>query len=322
MAHAKKTKREKNKYKLKNWSAYNNGLKQRGSITVWIPDDINLEDIWYAEPSGTQGAQPIYTDEAIMITLQCGKVFRQRLRQTEGFVGSIFKLLGLNLDVPDYSTLSRRGDGLAVTLKKNNDKKNVDIIIDGSGLKVKGEGEWKMRKHGKSKRRKWKKIHIAIDEDGEIRAIQTTGNDVSDDDATKDTLEEEKSQINSFTGDGAYDKRKVYNYCKKRNVSTIRVPPRKNAKIWQHGNSNSPPHPRDENLRQIRKTTRKKWKEACGYHVRSLSETVFFRFKTVFGDHVEAKKDGQQETENRIKARALNIMRQCAWPETQTIVVG
>src|SRR3990170_3963134 len=95
-------KKEKKKYKLKNWSAYNKGLKQRGSINIWIDNDMNLEDVWYAKPSGAKGAQQVYSDEAITITLQCGKVFRQRLRQTEGFVGSILSMLGLDLDVPDY----------------------------------------------------------------------------------------------------------------------------------------------------------------------------------------------------------------------------
>jgi hypothetical protein len=321
MARAK-NKKGKKKYKLRNWSTYNEGLKQRGSIDIWISDNMNLEDIWYAKPSGTRGGQPVYSDEAVTITLQCGKVFHQRLRQTEGFVGSIFKLLGLKLDVPDFSTLSRRGDGLEVSLKKKDDKKKVRIIVDGSGLKIAGEGEWKMRKHGKSKRRKWKKIHIAIDEDGEIRAVQTTGNDVSDDDAVESTLLEETAHIVAFTGDGAFDKRKVYNYCKGRNTKEIMIPPRIDAKIWQHGNSKSPPHPRDENLRQIRKVGRKAWKISCGYHIRSLSETTYSRFKRIFGDHVEAKNDAQQTTENRIKSRILNIMRECAWPDTQTIVVG
>lgn len=284
---AKKKKSSKKKYKVRNWPEYNEALKKRGALDVWI-DEKALEN-WYAKPSGKKGAQPKYSDMAIKITLQFGKVFRQRLRQTEGLVVSLFKLMNVMLDVPYYSTLSRRGSSAKVKLPKD-EKEKVTIVADSSGLKVYGEGEWKVRKHGYSKRRTWRKFHLAIDpDDNEIRAVEVTENSVSDSETTKGLINQEEADIEAFAGDGAYDTRTVYDLCIERNVQDILIPPQKNAKIWFHGSSSSPSHPRDANLRAIRKSSRRKWKEDVGCHVRSLSETGMFRFKTIFGDKLDAR---------------------------------
>jgi hypothetical protein len=316
-------KNNKKKYRIRNWKEYNESLKQRGKIEVWL--DQNILDNWYNENDNPkeekrkQGAQPIYTDDAVNLTLQFGKVFDQRLRQTEGLVISIFESLKIELDVPDYSTLSRRGEKIEVKIPKTNKNEGLAIIADSSGLKVFGDGEWKVRKHGYSKRRTWRKFHIGVTRDGEIRATELTDNSVADNEIIPDLLNQEKETINEFSGDGAYDKRNVYDYLQKRKVDKILVPPQKNAKIWKHGNCKSPPHPRDENLRQIRKTSRKRWKEFYGYHIRSLSENVFFRFKTIFGDKLHARKFANQITETKISAVILNKMASLGMPNSYAI---
>jgi len=306
-------KSNKKKYKIRNWHEYNEALKQRGALDVWVDEEV-LES-WNAEPTFNPGRQPLYSDMAIQLTLQFGKVFGQKLRQTEGLVQSIFNLMSIDLKAPDYSTLSRRSCSLAVKLPKSN-KGKVRLIADSSGLKVFGEGEWKVRKHGYSKRRTWRKIHVIITPDGEIRAGELSDNSVSDDEAAIKLIDEETALIESFAGDGAFDTRKMYDKCQARQIGKILIPPQKNAKTWQHGNCSSPPHPRDENLRAIRQTTRKLWQQKVGYHVRSLAETAMFRFKAVFGDKLDARDYPRQRTEFMLKASILNKMMRIGMPQS------
>jgi len=312
----RKQSKNKKKYKVRNWKEYNQMLVNRGRIDMWV--DKGILERWFAKPQKIKGAPKKYTNEAIELTLQLGTVFSMRLRQTEGFVHSIFQTMKVNLTVPDHSTLSRRGEILPIKLPKEN-KENLTIILDGSGLKVYGEGEWKVRKHGYSKHRTWMKVGLAITPDNEIRAVSLTDNTITDGESAKALLLQEEASIEKFVGDGAYDKRNVYQLGKARNIKQMIVPPQKNAKIWQHGNCKLPPLARDENLRQIRKETRKKWKERTGYHVRSLVETAFFRFKTIFGDKLKARNFPQQMTEVSIKASILNKMRILGMPESYAV---
>lgn len=312
-----KKKSNNKKYKVRNWSEYNESLVQRGSLEVWIAENA-LKD-WKAERNGKRGGQPVYSDLAIQLTLQFGQVFRQKLRQTEGLVRSCFKLMNIDLEVPDYSTLSRRSADLQVKLIKN-PKETIALVIDSSGLKVYGEGEWKVRQHGYSKHRTWRKIHLALTPDSELRAIKLTTNSISDDNAFSSLLEQETAKIEKVAADGMYDKRKVYKVCQQKEVKQIAIPPCRNAKIWQHGNSQSPPHPRDVNLRLIRQTSRSHWKEQVGFHIRSLAENAVFRFKTTFGDRLNARKITNQITEVIIKASILNKMRMLGMPESYLAV--
>lgn len=307
----------KKQYRIRNWHTYNESLVQRGSLDVWISEDAMRG--WYAEPTHEQGAQQIYADIAISTVLTIQKVFHLPLRAAEGFVGSVFRMTSVSLDVPDYSTLSRRSDGLTVLFTKRKKEKTI-LIVDGSGAKVFGEGEWKVRQHGASKRRTWKKIHIAIDEDGEIRAEEMTDNATHDSEVVKDLFLQEDATIEAFAGDGAFDTRSVYTACQDRNVSRILIPPRQGAKIWQHGNSSQPLHPRDVNLRAIRKKGRKLWKIESGYHIRSGVENTFFRWKTIFGDRLRSRVEARQHTEVRIMASALNHMFSLGMPDSYVIV--
>lgn len=314
--------KNKNKYKLKNWSDYNKSLKQRGSMEIWITDDVL--DGWVALSQGKRGAQPIYSDLAIQIVLQFGKVFHQKLRQTEGLLENVFKLMSIDLSVPDYSTVSRRSSNLNVVLSKKSESKKrgkdekLIVVIDSTGLKVYGEGEWKVRQHGVSKRRTWRKAHLMV-ADGKIRAAKLTGNDIIDSDAFPDLLDQEECDIDTIAGDGGYDKEKVYSACRKRKINHILIPPQENAKIKFHGNLKSEPHPRDENLRQIRKTTKKQWKKAVGYHVRSLAETMMFRLKTILGDKLNARKFENQVSEFMVSALIINKFTDLGMPDSYAV---
>lgn len=313
-----KKKTNQKKYKIRNWSEYNDSLVERGNIEFWL-DPKTLKK-WKAKLQGKKGRAQLYTDLSITVTLQFGKVFRQKLRQTEGLLKSIFKTANIELPVPDYSTLSKRGGNLSIVLPKIR-KDKVILILDSTGLKVYGEGEWKVRQHGITKRRTWRKMHLAISPDGEIRAVEITGNGIADSDVAPRLLNQEQAGIEKVLGDGGYDRRKVYNACQKRKVKDIIIPPQKNAKIFQHGNIKSvPPHPRDENLRAIRKTTRNKWKEKAGYHIRSLVETAMFRFKTIFGDKLNARNIKNQITECMLSLSILNKMTTLGMPDSYVVV--
>lgn len=297
--------KKKIKYHVKNWSEYNKSLIQRGSLTLWISDDI--KDWWYETGYET------YSDKAIETMLVIQAVRHLNLRSLQGFMESIFKLAGIDISVPNYTTISRRAETFCVTLRVTQ-KKTVDIILDSTGLKVYGEGEWKVRKHGWSKRRTWKKIHVGISPDGEVRSVATTGNNVHDSNLAKNLLNQEEAYIEHFYGDGAYDKKKVYDILISRNVKFFHIPPQKNAVLKKNSI-----YPRDINLKEIQKTSREDWKNSSGYHKRSLVETFMFRFKKTFGDEVIFRTNRRQENEILIKCNVLNVFHSLGMPESYAV---
>lgn len=318
----KRLQKEKKKYKVRNWSEYNKSLVERGSLELWIEEGI--AKLWIEKDgisikkTNKRGRKKKYTDKAIETCRLIGKVFHQGLRQTQGFVGYIFKQAGIHVEVPDYSTLSRRGGRLKVQIPKKK-KEAVVAILDSTGLKIYGEGEWKVRKHGWGKHRTWMKLHISMDTDGEIRGVILTDNSVDDATAGVEMLKEqfnEADKIEEIKGDGGYDKRKIYDTCEELKVKKVVIPPQKNAKIWKHGNKKGEKHVRDENLRKIRKTTRKRWKEESEYHKRSNIETCMFRGKMIFGDRLSSRSKQNQETEVRLMCKALNIMMYNGMPDS------
>lgn len=306
--------KKKASYKVKNWSSYNKSLVERGSLTIWITPEI-LES-WQDQRPRQRGGQYAYSDMAIETMLTLKHLLRLPYRATQGFGQSLFTLMELTITVPDYSTLCRRAKVLKVKLSKS-EQSARHIVIDSTGLKVYGEGEWKVRKHGHSKRRTWRKLHLSINADThEIVAERLTSNSIDDATAGVDMLQEMDETPENVSGDGAYDKRKFYDECQVQKIDKVLVPPQRNAKIWQHGNSKAPPHPRDENLRYIRRHGRKKWKEESGYHQRSLAETAIYRFKQTFGAELNARSDERQHTEVAIKCAILNRFTAIGMPDT------
>lgn len=310
----------KAQYRVRNWSEYNQGLVRRGSITLWISDDVI--SAWQAVPKNPRprGGQLQYSDGAIECLLMVKSVYHLPLRATEGFAQSWCDLLHIALPVPDYTTVCRRAKRLTVKMPTTV-QGPVYAVLDSTGLKIFGEGEWKVRQHGYSKRRTWRKLHLSVDEaSGEIQAEVLTEASVDDAEAALELLEQTAVEIERLGGDGAYDKEKVYTAAQERGVGKIAIPPRRDAHIWQHGNCAAPPHPRDENLRRIRAVGRQQWKEESGYHRRSLAETAVFRFKTIFGDHLSARELARQKTEARIKCAALNRMTRLGMPDSYRVV--
>lgn len=320
MANTPKTTRprRKTRYHIRNWPEYERALVKRGSLTVWIDDGVAKQ--WWHEGPTQRGAQPTYSDVAIEAVLTLKEVFHLPNRATEGLAQSLMELLGLDLDVPDHSTLSRRGKTVRVRLPRQATGP-LHAVLDSSGLKVYGEGEWKVRQHGYSKRRTWRILHLAVDADaGEIEAALLTEAGVHDAEAAPLLLAQFERPLASLSADGAYDRANVYAaLAAQAPNATIAVPPRRDAKIHQHGNSHAPPLARDLNLRFIRRHGRACWKRAHNYHRRSLAETAMFRLKTIFGRQLSARRLDTQATQVGIRCRALNFMTHLGLPDSYRV---
>jgi hypothetical protein len=304
----------KTQYRIRNWSAYNAALIARGSLTLWV--DEEAVRAWRYPGPTQRGAQYRYAEAAISGMLTLRAVYHLALRATEGLARSVFALLEVTLPVPSYSTLSRRAADLTVALGALPRTTPLHLVIDSSGFKVYGEGEWKVRQHGWSKRRTWRKLHLGVDEaTGEIVAAVASEAGVVDDEVLPELVAQVEGEIRQVSADGAYDKRHCYDALAERGTIAV-IPPRRDAKIWQHANCQGAPWQRDENLRAIRRTGRRRWKQDSGYHRRSLAETTFFRCKTLFGPTLRARAFPQQATELFLKVAALNRMTHLGMPDS------
>ena len=194
----------KQRHRVTNWRAYDVSLRQRGSLTVWFTDEAIAA--WRAEPRTTRGGQPWYSPLAILTALTLRTVFRLALRQTEGLIGSILHLLGLELAVPDHTTLSRRAATLRVPRPRAGTGP-LQLLVDSTGLRLGGPGEWLVEKHGAKTRRSWRKLHLGVDAGtGRIEAVELTGNETDDGSRVGPLLDQVAAPVASFTGDGAYDR--------------------------------------------------------------------------------------------------------------------
>jgi Transposase DDE domain len=304
-------------YRIRNWKQYNDALVNRGSLTLWV-DQAALEAWRYQGPT-RRGAQLDYSDTAIQCLLTLRAVYQLTLRATEGFARSLFELMGLDLPVPDYTTLCRRAGTLRIDLPRKA-QGPLHLVIDSTGLKVYGEGEWKARQHGYSKRRTWLKLHLAIDpETHEIQAAVVTEPGVTDAEAVPSLLEQVENPVSGAGADGAYDRREVYEELERRGAEAV-IPPRRDAVIRRHGSKAGPRLARDEDLRRIRRIGRAAWEKESGYHRRSLAETAMFRMKTIFGGGVASRRPAQQAKEIGIRCRALNIMTHQGMPVSEPVV--
>src|SRR5215213_7874599 len=306
--------KKKTQYRVRNWAQYNAALVNRGNLTLWV-DEEALQAWQYTGPK-QRGAQYVYAEAAIQCVLTLRVVYHLALRAVQGLAQSVFALLQVRLPVPTYSTLSRRGARSEMELLRLPTSGPVHLVLDSSGCKVYGEGEWKVRQHGWSKRRTWRKLHLGVDEaTGEIMAAVASEAGVMDDDVVPDLVEQVERPIQQVSADGAYDKRKCYEALEATGAK-VTIPPRRDAKIWQHGNRDGEPWQRDENLRAIRRLGRKRWKKESGYHRRSLAETAIFRLKTIFGATLQSRNFAQQATELFLRASALNRMTQLGMPQS------
>jgi hypothetical protein len=299
------SKAQQKSYAIKNWREYNESLVRRGDVTFWFSEDV--VDAWEHENDEKKNGRPfIYSDLAVETLLTIRELFRLPYRQTEGLGRALAKLMDAQIVIPHHTSLQKRAAKLGVTLAVAPAQGPIDVVVDSTGLKVYGEGEWKVRQHGVGKRRTWRKLHLAVNPaTHEIVAEVLTENSQHDADQVEPLLDQVEAEIETFYGDGAYDQWKVYDALKQRSVWSI-IPPRKNAKIKQHGNASADPLERDECLRQIRRDGRKAWKESIGYHRRSLAETAMSRMKAAFGDRLKNRQPLNQKTEVALRCRLLN----------------
>lgn len=300
------TSKPKDKYRVKNWAEYNRGLKNRGTLTLWIED--GLADKWFYAGKRSPGGKVAYSDTAIELFQVVRSVFGLPLRQAEGFLGSLLALAGMaGLKVPSYTQVCRRLARLDVKFTPRPGG-TYHVAVDSTGLKVFGEGEWKVRKHGHGKRRTWRKLHIGVDSQaGEVTCVLLTGNDVTDDDAFVEMAGQwpEGKRPEKASLDGAYDKKKVYDLCGSMGIEPA-IPPREGAVLW-HGEDGEPlDHPRNEAVAMRAEGRLDEWKAVTGYHRRSLSETFMYRYKTTFGERMASRKFENQSTEAKINCKILN----------------
>lgn len=322
-------------YRVRNWKEYNSALVQRGSLFVWA--DAEALENWLAPPTKRnapakrnapvaqrRGRPYRYSDQDIVCALTIGAVYRLPLRATQGLVGSLLVLLGLGevLPTPHWSTLSRRRARLKVELGTVSAEEPLHLAVDSTGLKVYGEGEWKVRQHGVGKRRTWRKVHLAVDtQTGVIHAVETTDNHVGDSPMLPVLLARVQEPLAQVAADGAYDTHKCFEAVRQRQAEAL-IAPRRGARIQRHGNRGQERLARDENLRAIRKLGRAGWKRESGYHRRSLVETAMSRLKGVFAERLSARRMPAQSVEVCIRCRVLNQITHLGRPDSVAIEPG
>jgi len=273
--------------------------------------------LWSAPRRTTPGGQPHYSDLAIELCLTLGMVFKQPLRQTQGLMRSIGKLLSVEIAVPNFSTLSRRGNGLTLRSQpRANSQAGIQLVVDSTGLKMFGEGDWFEEKHEtKRKRRSWRKLHLGLDlVGGEIVCADLTPDDVGDSTALPDLLDQIDGPIERFLADGAYDGDPTRHLLIERFGAEIEItiPPPTNAVL----SPDAALHPtvRDHHITEIQAHGRMAWQKASGYNQRSRGETQMGRWKTVIGPKLKARSFENQKTEARIGTRVLNQMTELGRP--------
>lgn len=317
-------KKQKQIYRVRNWHEYNAALVKRGSLTVWF-DEAALAGWMEPEQSGKRGASWTYSNRAITAVLILKAVYRLPLRGAQGLAQSVLSLMGLELPVPHFSTLSRRQAGLELEVPSLRRGQAIHLVVDSTGCKVYGEGEWKVRLHGASKRRTWRKLHLGVNQStGEIVAAVLSTNNMSDSEALPMLLEQVDEPIAQLSGDGSYDKRSCYELLRRRQQGQnqalkVTIPPRRGARIWQHGNNKGERLARDENLRRIRQVGRRRWKQESGYHRRSLAETAMSRYKRMIGEKLQARDFARQAKEAFIGILVLNRMTALGRPQSYVV---
>ncbi len=307
------TPKYKTKYRVRNWAAYEAGLRRRGDVTLWFDQDAI--DAWNAPTSGRPGGQRHYSDLAIVTALTLRAVFRLPLRQTEGFIGSLIRMMDLELETPDHTTLSRRSGTVEVPEFVREHSGPIHLVIDSTGLKIVGDGEWHAHKHRTSnKRRSWRKLHLGVDAEGFIVASQLTESGADDASVGVAMIERIEAPIDRFTADGAYDTRAIYGALLADRLlgTTIVIPPRKTA---------SPSKPaeevllqRDAAIRRIAEVGRRQWCKEAGAHQQARAENGMFRYKRILGESLRGKTLATQRTEAKIGVLVINRMTALGMP--------
>jgi hypothetical protein len=294
------------------WAEYDAALRQRGSLTVWFSQGATAA--WRAEPRTARGGQAHYLALAIRTALTLRAVFRLALRQTEGPIGSFLHLLGRDLAVPDHSTLSRRAETLEVPQPCSNAGEPVHLLVDSTGLRLCGPGDWLVEKHRTQQRRAWRTFHIGIDAaTGQILASELPPHDGDDGAQVEPLLDQLTARLASCTGDGAYDQTGTYGTVAQRHPEAgVIVPPRSTAVLSE--TAETAPTQRDRHLQCIAEHGRMGWQKRSGYKRRSLVEAAVSRLQRVIGDGLRSRTDRRRKTEVAIAICTLNRMLEVGRP--------
>jgi len=306
----------KPKYRTTNWKGYNAALKARGSLLIWLDKDM----CWHGSASGKRGRTPKYGEAAVQFCLTVKGLFNLPLRQAMGMTQSLLELARLDWRVPDFSTVSRRQKHLSVTIGAQPTTTGLHLLVDSTGIKMLGEGEWKTKKHGADYRRQWRKVDLGIDAATlEIRAIEVTDNATGDAPILPCLLDQipAEEMIASFSGDGAYDTKGCHEAIAQRGAQAI-IPTRKNAKPWK--NLRPGAKARNAILATTRQLGRKIWTKWSGYHRRSLVETKMRCFK-LLGERVMARDFDRQVAELQVRAAILNRFTRLGTPTTVAVTM-
>ena len=301
------------KYHVRNWAEYNEGLRRRGDLTVWFDEEAIAN--WKADKTGKPGGQRVYSDMAIETGLVVRMVYKLAYRQTEGFLHSIASLLGLGIEIPDYSTLCRRSRLLRKKLRipKAASTQPIHLMIDSTGLRIHVGNARKP-----PKLRAWRKLHIAVDrETGNIVASELTASRARDATRVPALLTQIQAPLVSVAADSAYDKEAVYEAIEAHSPgrrTRVVIPPQRNATLSQ--NSNTAMQERDRHIRAIERHGRREWYKLSGYTKRSMVENAVYRYKAIIGPEMRARTLARQRVEHRIGCEILNKMAALGMPDT------
>ncbi|TQQ01443.1 IS5 family transposase [Vibrio cholerae] len=304
----------KPRYKTTNWKQYNKALINRGSLTFWIDEEAIRQ--WKQSKQNKRGRPRQFSDLAITTALMVKRVFSMPLRALQGFIDSVFSLANVPIVCPHYSCISRRAKQVEVSFKPKTRGAIQHLAIDATGLKVYGEGEWKVKKHGTDgKRRVWRKLHLAVDTSThEIVAAELSLSNVTDAEVLPNLLKQTRRRIIEISGDGAYNTRDCHEAIRFKRAIPL-IPPREGAAFWENG------HPRNLAVGcQKLYGSNNKWKKRYGYHKRSLSETTMYRVKQLLGGRLNLRNYNAQVGETYAMIKALNKLTELGMPETQCIV--
>ena len=289
------------RYRTTNWSSYNDALRKRGSLLIWLDKEMT----WHAPHEGRPGRPPVFSNAAIQFCLSIKVLFKLPLRQTAGMVASLLRLAGLDWPVPDYSTLCRRQKTLKVQIPYRRAEGPLNLLVDSTGIKFLGDGEWQARKHGVQGRRQWRKVHLAMDiATSDIRAVEFTPSREGDSPVLPDLLGQipEDEDIGTVTADGAYDTRRCHGAVIARGGTAI-IPTRRNGRAWKEDCPAA--KARNETLHATRHYGRAFWKRWTGYHARSRVEAKM-RCLKAFGERIAARDPDRQTAEIHIRVALIN----------------
>jgi hypothetical protein len=304
------TNKPKRQYRIRNWRDYNSALVRRGSLTLWVEQSV--VNRWRDTASPVRrGRRRFYSDLAITCALTLREVYHLPLRSTQGLASSVLRLLGAEFPAPHYSTLSRRAASLDVKLSRLSTGP-LHLAADSTGVKLYGEGEWKVRVHGAEKRRTWRKLHLLIDHrTHEVVSLEMTDKDELDRRALPGLLKGVEGKVAEVLGDGAYDFHDCYKAIHERGARSV-TPPRKRARVRGGAEFCD----RDAAVLRGLEVGRDGWKKEAGYHRRSLAETAMMRLKTLFSDRLRAREWRRQVSELRVRCAAMNRMTSLGMPQS------